>query len=115
MGWESAHHYISLIKCILQSIKGYFKTRWFQVSVIIRYSSPSDPEIPPIPDILSAGSLRPLNSAWAELSLGGGPPLYLDPGIVDLFHSILQSIQAADTEKMHGLLIVLIKLLWREM
>jgi hypothetical protein len=27
----------------------------------------------------------------------------------------LQSIQAADTEKMHGLLIVLIKLLWREM
>ena len=22
MGWESAHHYISLIKCILQSIKG---------------------------------------------------------------------------------------------
>ena len=23
MGWEIAHHYISLIKCILQSIKGY--------------------------------------------------------------------------------------------
>ena len=23
MGWESAHQYISLIKCILQSIKGY--------------------------------------------------------------------------------------------
>ena len=23
MGWESAHKYISLIKCILQSIKGY--------------------------------------------------------------------------------------------
>ncbi len=72
-------------------------------------------EIPPIPDTLSAGSLRPLNSAWAELSLGGGPPFYLCPGKVHMFHSILQSIQAADTEKMHGLLIVLIKLLWREM
>ena len=23
MGWENAHHYISVIKCILQSIKGY--------------------------------------------------------------------------------------------
>ena len=55
-----------------------------------------------------------VNSAWAELSLGGGPPLYLDPGIVALFHSILQSIQAVDTEKIHGLLIVLIKLLWRD-
>ena len=30
MGWESAHHYISLIKCIIQSIKGYFKKNaWF--------------------------------------------------------------------------------------
>ena len=23
IGWEIAHHYISVIKCILQSIKGY--------------------------------------------------------------------------------------------
>ena len=49
-----------------------------------------------------------LSCRWVE-----GPPFYLDPGIVDVVHSILQSIQVTDTEKVHGLLIGLIWLLWR--
>jgi hypothetical protein len=53
--------------------------------------------------------MRGLSCHWVE-----GPPFYLDPGIVDVVHSILQSVQVADTEKVHGLLIGLIKLLWRE-
>ena len=51
---------------------------------------------------------------WAEMSLGRGPPpFYLDPRIVDVVHSIFRSLPAADTEKVQGLLIGLIRLLWR--
>jgi hypothetical protein len=53
--------------------------------------------------------MRGLSGHWA----GGPPPFYLDPRNVVVVHSILRSVPVPDTEKVHGLLIGLNRLLWR--
>ena len=41
MGWDNAHHYISLIKCIIQSIKGLLRLGGFnfQSSLFVKLFS----------------------------------------------------------------------------